>query len=164
MNRIFRAKKNNGETIDINFVIFDNNIVVVNVNPDPVNMQNLTGENVQVPVSAVVHSHLSMSEISSILVEKDYVGDTEGWEIVKMIEAIFHYEFSQNSGYDLLIIIGNIFTAQAYPGRIFDTLPVSGYENSSEKLMRCDKFVPYNLHEYNITFTSDIKKPDYVEI
>ena len=43
------------------------------------------------------------------------------------------------------IIIGSIIAAQAYPGRVYGTVPVPGYERvpPDQKLVRSDKFITF---------------------
>lgn len=123
---------------NINFVEFSNNVVVVNTTSHSVIMQDVDGTLVFVPTS--IHIKAEEKQFSRF-VKTEFVGTDIGKQNIADIKSAFASEGKNG----ILVIVGSIIAAQAYPGEVVAMTPVEGFERvaPAEKRMRCDKFTTF---------------------
>lgn len=122
---------------------FSNSVVVVNTTPHPITFQNPEGELVSVPVcDLLINASANSVDVGKLFCKTEFHGTDEGKEIIRTIEKWFTETYTSG---ETLVIIGSMIAAQAYPGRVFGMVAVSGYERvaPAEKRMRCDKFTTF---------------------
>lgn len=122
---------------------FSNKVVVVNTTPHPITMQSPEGELVSIPVcDLLINASANSVDIGKLFCKTEFHGTDEGKEIIRAIETWFTETYTDG---ETLVIIGSMIAAQAYPGRVFGMVAVSGYERvaPAEKRMRCDKFTTF---------------------
>ena len=128
----------------IKFKKFSNGVVVCNTTPHPVTMQDVTGELVTVEPSEdfVINAKVKEEQMSPLLVKTVFEATEDGEKRLRSIERCFS-EFYRDGG--VLVVVGSIIAAQAYPGRVVAMTPVPGFERvpPTEKRMRCDKFTTF---------------------
>ena len=131
---------------DINYNRFETTngtILMVNTTPHPVNIQDKDGNVQVVPNNSewIINAATSEAQVSPFLVKALFHGTEEGNQKITQIEDWAKENFPT----DVLIIVGSIIAAQAYPGKVFGLTPVPGYERvaPAEKRMNCDKFTTF---------------------
>lgn len=128
----------------IKFKKFSNGVVVCNTTPHPVTMQDVTGELVTVEPSEdfMINAKAKEEQVSPLFVKTVFEATKDGEKRLRSIERCFT-EFYRNG--EVLVVVGSIIAAQAYPGRVVAMTPVPGFERvaPSEKRMRCDKFTTF---------------------
>lgn len=118
-------------------------ILMVNTTPHPLNIQDKDGNVQVVPNNPewVINASTQESVVAPFLVKTVFKGTPEGLQKITQIEDWA----KENYPTDVLIIVGSIIAAQAYPGKVFGLTPVPGYERvaPTEKRMNCDKFTTF---------------------
>lgn len=116
---------------------------MVNTTPHPVNIQDKDGNVQVVPNNPewIINAATSETQVTPFLVKTLFHGTEEGAQKIAQIEDWA----KENYPTDILIIVGSIIAAQAFPGKVFGLTPVPGYERVSpaEKRMNCDKFTTF---------------------
>lgn len=126
------------------FKKFENSVVVINTTPHAITMKDVNGELVSVESdpSLLINAQAKEEKVSDLFVKTVFEGTEDGWNKIEEIKDRFSEQYHDG---EILVIIGSIIAAQAYPGEVVAMVPVPGYERvaPSEKRMRCDKFTVF---------------------
>lgn len=130
------------------FMEFKNGIVIANTTPHNITMQDTDGELVTVENNPDKLINASTTQVywDGIYTEPKFEPTAEGAAIIAEIKKDFAEQYGTTGATGkILVIIGSIIAAQAYPEEVAAMLPVPGYERvaPNEKRMRCDQFTMY---------------------
>lgn len=114
---------------------------IINVTSHVLNFRANDGTEFEVLPSSVLINATAVDEPAGLhssgaeLVRVRFVANRDAIEAINRLE-------SQNPG---AIIVGSMFAAQAFPGRVFAVIAAPGFERrpSAEKRMRPDKFTTF---------------------
>ena len=114
---------------------------IVNVTPHVLNFRNEDGTEFEVPSSGVLVNATAVDEPAGFhssgaeLVRVRFVANADSVEAINKLET-------ENPN---AVIVGSMFAAQAFPGRVFAVIAAPGFERrpSAEKRMRPDKFTTF---------------------
>lgn len=113
---------------------------IINATPHDCTFQSKSGEVYTVkPCGMVINAKIEeefVKEDNGVeFVKSTFVSDAENMSKVEFMEKVCPND----------IIVGSIIAAQAFPGRVFGMVAVTGYERvpADQKRMRDDKFVTF---------------------
>ena len=116
-----------------------------NSTPHAINLLAADGQEIVVQPNRLISAKAVEVEVPSpvpglTLVETRFEGTPEGYAV---IDAVIASNTAPTDG--VMIIIGSIIAAQAYPGLVYAMVPAPGFERvpPAEKKMRADKFTVF---------------------